>query len=365
MSIKRRIPLVSEILKTKLKLAWEGISFENFENRPTMTSNRLTSCNGYFLQLCGNGNYVNVKTQPRQNSSYLLKKDNKIFCTKQRNDNHLGQLIDIQQNSCAQIISKQFNDVFATSVFGCELSSTNNQCKFCNASTYEGYKYTTKQFSEALTIASNESSPPKSIIINSGSFVDPNKTSFDHLESYVRVAKEHGLERVHVELMPTVNYSEKEIVGLAKKMVNSGVSSVQMNIEIWDEDFRKNLMPYKGKIERKTYLEWFSILTKIFPKNKIYSVIIANLNSANGLQKATEALVEVGVIPSIEILRRITNFSKQFGEYPMSIDELWNVLCETYTLAVNELNLNISELEGCAECGGCNFVSDFVEFAKD
>ena len=350
----------------KFNLAWHGAVFHTNGRQLPKISNRLTSCNGYFLQLPRKGGgHVAVKVHERKDSIFtidLISETTLIVRNTSSGEEFHGQLVmDSKPHS---IISGQMNDVYATSLFGCEFALTKGQCRFCASSPFEGMKFDVNSFRQAMEEVVSRPSGKSCLIINSGSFVDPLATSYELMSSYVQVAKQFGFSKIHIELMPSAGYGEAEIARLAERMWTAGVTSLQVNLEIWDTKNRKRFMPLKSRIDVQTYMRWFHILGKVFPKGKIYSVLLGNLNTSEGLNRAVDALLNVGVVPSIEILRRMTSIWNSIEYLPTPHEELWEkLLFLSQTIATSDV-LSLSDIEGCAACGGCNFLMDIIGHTK-
>lgn len=169
---------------------------------------------------------------------------------------------------------------------------------------------------------------------------------------YIKILKQYKINEVNLELMPP-----KNIETVLKNAKKDGVTSIQFNLEVWDKEKRKKIMPYKGKIPRENYISAISKASQIFGKGKVTSVIMAGLNSESEIREAAYEVLNANGIPSIEIYRPIKgtpfeNFSPNLNISSIKklSDEINILIKEKYTTSIT------NKLEGCYKCKGCSLL---------
>lgn len=169
---------------------------------------------------------------------------------------------------------------------------------------------------------------------------------------YIKILKQYGINEVNLELMPPEN-----IETVLENTKKDGVTSIQFNLEVWDKEKRKEIMPYKGEIPREDYISAISKASRIFGKGKVTSVILAGLNSETEIREAAYEVLNANGIPSLEIYRSIkgTPFKKFSSNFNISSikqlsDEINDLIKEKYTTSIT------NKLEGCYKCKGCTLL---------
>ena len=98
---------------------------------------------------------------------------------------------------------------------------------------------------------------------------------------------------ISVELIPP------KINKYLDPLIDSGVTSLIMNLEFYDESIRRLFCPGKSRIIKKRYFDAFSYaIDKLKPGN-VSSVLIAGIERTELTLEGAEKMVELGVIPTI------------------------------------------------------------------
>lgn len=337
--------------RRRLDLLVRGVDISLIEEGIQRVSGRVSVCNGIFLYEEGKQSGLKVKIASMSpyklvvaGEKYnLLNLDGSIYWAGIKIERELNQ---------GRWIKKQLSGVFAVTLYGCNLVNKNGECNFCSAPKYTGPKMTVDEYIADLEKVKGDSpNSIESMTINAGSLIDERYKGYEKMVSYIRATRDAGVRTINIELMPDDSLSYEEVRTFQKRMQEDGVTSVQYNIEVWDQKKAEEIMPLKGKIPRQTYLLWLQEAVKVFGKGKASSVLLLGLNSVSELSDAVDALLARDVYPSVEIFKALPG--TKFAEYKLEIDYATTLpfidLVRTRTASF----FSKEDGEGCVKCGGC------------
>lgn len=111
---------------------------------------------------------------------------------------------------------------------------------------------------------------------------------------------------------------------------NSGVNEVAFNIEIFDREIAKTVMPGKGEIPLKQYELALKKSSQLFGKENTRSMLIIGLDSQKSFLRGIECLCQLGVTPMISPFRPMDK-----TELSNFVPPTVNYILETYIKAKN------------------------------
>lgn len=107
---------------------------------------------------------------------------------------------------------------------------------------------------------------------------------------------------IYLMSLPPTN---KEVL---KKYQQVGITEVAFNIEIWDRDLARQLMPGKGEISLETYLDILNESTKLWGKTgNVRTALIVGLDKTESLLKGVRILCQNGIQPMLSVFRPMKN----------------------------------------------------------
>lgn len=157
-------------------------------------------------------------------------------------------------------------------------------CKFCDL-PYE-FRYRTKDVDtlvDLVRVALDDPIQPAAHVLISGG----TPRVEDH--SYVRAVYERILDRfrgtpVDIMMVPTGDVMDPEwLQGL-------GVNEISVNLEVWDDDVARRLMPRKHKQGREHYLDYLAMAAAAMGGHRVRSMFMLGLEP---LESTLEGVAEV------------------------------------------------------------------------
>ncbi|MFH1589599.1 MAG: hypothetical protein ABIB43_03470 [archaeon] len=317
------------------------------------TYQRLTSCNGIFLDLESFGEKGKVKVNVNPNSPYFLLQNNEKYFLLDENGTEIVDSVSRQGSQIkSNIFAPQLEGVVAIGLFNCAIPKE-EKCKFCAAGEYDGLKYSEDIFTQELERIQKVENI-KAITVNAGSLITKPDRGYALMSPFIRILKNAKINEINLELMPPdMNSNELEtLLGTAKE---DGVTSMQFNLEVWDPKKRKEIMPYKGQISRNVYLNTISKASNIFGPGKISSVLMAGIDSDKELREGAFEVMDAGGIPSIEPFRPLPNTPLEKSNPNINYRNIIQLTGEIISKLQTMYGVDIKkQFEGCLKCSGCN-----------
>ena len=158
---------------------------------------------------------------------------------------------------------------------------------------------------------------------------------------------------IHVQCMPPTNLRSLEL------LKESGVDTIGVHIECFDQKILKKTAPCKARIDLKHYITVWIECVRLFGFNQVSSFLIAGLGEKNrSTINGAALLCELGVYPFIVPLRPIPGTLLE-GHTPPDTDQTIALYQEVASL-LNASGLSWKNSKaGCVRCGACSGLPDF------
>ncbi|MBW1988811.1 MAG: hypothetical protein JRI97_04615 [Deltaproteobacteria bacterium] len=151
---------------------------------------------------------------------------------------------------------------------------------------------------------------------------------------------------VYVQLCPP------GIPDAARRLAEAGVDAVSYNLEIWDPDLRKALLPEKSRVSREGYLEALEDACAVLGRGQASSWLIAGLEPVSSTMEGIRAVAQTGAVPFVTVFRPLLG-SRLQNEPPPDPDALVPVFEELCRVLAQTGLSPARSKAGCAGCGCC------------
>ena len=109
--------------------------------------------------------------------------------------------------------------------------------------------------------------------------------------------------------------------GILSRLKKAGITEVAFNIEVFDRNKAKTIMPGKGKISMEQYLTSLRNATTIWEKKgKVRSLLIYGFDSDTVFLNGIETLCKNGIEPIISIFRPLYGSDFYYLNPPKTLD---------------------------------------------
>lgn len=278
---------------------------------------------GDLMLNLGKETYVSVNE--KENSPYILKYINGKFCIAKQNkdEEKIDILVDgaeITQppKSTAQTFTikggeereiTNYNNLHMDRIRIQPISGCNNDCRFCDLC---GSKYEEKDVDDlekAYDIVEKQNPGIIENMLISGGTPKETNQSYEYIngvyERFGKIGKEKGYS-VDVMMAPRGMYTadEAEKLGVSTEenyrlffeflRDNVGITDLSVNLELWNEKYREQLIPRKNSYNREEYLKYIDIAVQELGQDVIRSSVIVGLEPVEDSKVAIEELAKRG-----------------------------------------------------------------------
>ena len=198
---------------------------------------------------------------------------------------------------------------------GCQYKTDGLGCRFCEVPPFIS-EYTLNELTCAAEYALT-TIKPRHIMIGGGTV--KNLANLNKILELARFIKSK-IPEMEITLM-SVPPQIKDLNAIKK----AGITDVSFNIEIFDEELAKHLMPAKSEYTRHYYLEVLTEAVKIWNSyGDVRSIVLVGLESTASLLKGINELKKIGVQPVLSVFRPMKR-SALADRLPPPNDYLFNI----------------------------------------
>ena len=256
------------------------------------------------------------------------------------------------------LLQEGVDTLIASITDSCGYVTNGTQCRFCAIShnsknnVKESPASRKNHIKDALRLALQDVKKYASVNLTGGNTFTPDHGALGYIE-FIEAIRNVSDIPICIEMSPPDN-----IIYL-KKLHDAGASAVMMNIEMWNEDDRKYIMPGKSVIQKADYMRAWEDAVRLFGSGNVSSVIIAGLEDESYVREAIVSMTEVGVIPSIMPFR--PNDGSAMQKHPTTNPDLVEGLSKYAAEMIIKKTIPINNLPGCIGCGACSVELDFAK----
>lgn len=240
----------------------------------------------------------------------------------------------------------------------CGYAFTGTQCRFCAIAHHSGHNVCEKpsqraaHIERALFSALHSDNEIQSINLTGGNTTANDRGASRYVE-YINSIRKESTIPICIELSPPGNLSS------LSELKDAGANAVMMNVEIWNHERRKAIMPGKSTIRREEYIKAWEYAVSLFGVGNVSSVIIVGLEESASVKAAIDCMTNLGVVPSIMPFR--PNDGSDMETYatadPQVVDELTRYAAE----CILKNNIYVEHIPGCIGCGACSAELDYIK----
>lgn len=238
----------------------------------------------------------------------------------------------------------------------CAFIKEGKGCKFCGLISAEQLKIVSVDDAvKAVSFALDYNSKYE-VNISGGTCGSPDEAVDFLIEICSKLKRKYHEIIISVECAPPKDLNKLEQLRMA------GASALIINIEIYNDELRKEICPGKGFASFSYYLEALKRGVELFGKGNVSSVIIVGLQPEKDVEKACRELIAKGVIPTLMPFKPLDGTPLQ--NYSLPSDEEYIRLSRNSAKEMKSNRVEIECKSGCAACGACSIDIDLKEIFK-
>ena len=144
-----------------------------------------------------------------------------------------------------------------------------------------------------------------------------------------------------------------------KRLHESGVDSLGMHLEAWNDKVRAKIMPGKAEVPLSYYMDAFKASVKVFGRGQVSTYLLAGLgDTKEELIHASRTLIDLGVYPFVVPFVPVTGTQLENHPAP-NTDFMRSVLSPIGAMLAKAGMSSNTVKAGCARCGACSTLSTF------
>ncbi|NDV22940.1 radical SAM protein [Desulfovibrio sp. JC022] len=185
-------------------------------------------------------------------------------------------------------------------VKGCKFAMLDEGCRFCEIGKANSISFNSIQDVKQLIdyCEANELINFKHILLTGGCAFDE---MWSKLISFIKEISAHTNRPIYY-MTPPVSEARLE------EVKECGVSEIGMNIELWDRNIAKEVMPGKGKFTREEYIQSLRQAVSLFGSSgEVRSLLIVGVEPVENTYAAVDYLSKMKVMPILSPLRLLKN----------------------------------------------------------
>ncbi|MEZ0228224.1 MAG: radical SAM protein [Planctomycetota bacterium] len=248
----------------------------------------------------------------------------------------------------SRVVSAHCETSLYTAIYqgGCDYWQEDQMCQFCAMKIDQTSKWRrVEQIIEVCKVALAEN-PRAEISFGGGTRLTEDKSA-KHKAEAIKALKAECPMPVCVEMAPP------DTDEWLDRLRESGLDSILLNIELWDPEVRRRIMPGKAAITRERYLAALAHSVEVFGASQVSSQIIIGLERIEDTLEAVRAVAGVGAIPLPVVFRPLPGTPLAADPTP-PLEDVVRVFAETARLMKQRALDGVDSRSGCALCGACS-----------
>ncbi len=197
----------------------------------------------------------------------------------------------------------------------CIFKTLKNNCKFCNLPVSR-FDYQLEDIYEVIDFYLKQGGFRHILIGGASEPISKEKTTIITLAKYIRSKTDMP---IYLMCLPIQDIS------VLKELYDAGITEIGFNIEIWNDESARRIMPGKGSIPRQDYLTALKNAKKIW-KNPyaVRSILVVGLEETKYIVDAVQTLSSEGIMPILSIFRPLPH-SQMSNSVPPTNDYLYSL----------------------------------------
>lgn len=246
----------------------------------------------------------------------------------------------------SKIIQRNNNRIRIRHNSVCIFKEHGKGCLFCHAKNEASYFLGLEDIRETFLFYLNNVNFDQ-IMIGGASNDRTNESST--IKEIIRFIRDYTNKKIYIMTIPPSNFDE---IIEYKRL---GANEIAFNIEIFNKDIAKKIMPEKGMICREDYLSALKTAVNVFGKSgEVRSMLIIGLEPLESFTEAIEALCKIGVYPMITPFRPMHQTKLENFVPPTLLD------CQRYMKSAVEIcikyNITLGPSDPYSQNNTLNFV---------
>ncbi len=291
------------------------------------------------------------------NKLYLLKNDNRIceikvtvaptwYEKRTTNGTYMRDVFNVHGRNT--LAFSKYSD--------CEYVTRGLKCKFCSISVntlqHDNIDTRINDILETLESAF-EYNPDYSIALSEGTKAGRDRGALFFAKIAKSIVDKFGIKHISAELAPP------EEMKYIDSMIENGITSIIMNIELYDNNLRQAICPGKSEISFEHYIECLSYAVKLVGVGNVSSVLIAGIEPISNTIECAKILLGKGIVPIVIPFKPYDNC--EFSSKPVTNPRILEEIHDAIEKESFRIGFPRTLPHSCIACGACNLQNKYIE----
>lgn len=232
----------------------------------------------------------------------------------------------------------------------CDYYRQGKQCKFCSMGEYASNNALPApvlpiSIAREMIQTALQFNPNYELALSGGTCCNPD-SSVRYYAEICEQAQICGANYISVETAPPRDLC------CIQQLRQHGATAIIMNMEIADENLRRDICPGKSFIPKEHYLHAYEKAVNAFGAGNVSCVLIAGLQKAESIIHMAETLIEIGVIPTIIPFKPLDKCD--LSDYPTTNPKEVILIATEVERLLQRYGMVAKLQRGCTKCNGCS-----------
>ena len=253
-----------------------------------------------------------------------------------------------------EVLSVHLTNILAVALNDqCLFKTTSEGCRFCGLEAGRSpVKKDPSRIAQVIKGLESRGYKFTELNINSGTLEGPDRGAEVYMEVIREVRKVSSIP-IAAQICPPANLS------YFQHLCEAGLQTISFNIEIFDDEIRREICPGKSRISMPEYLLALEEAVKIFGRNQVSSWLIAGLEPKESTIAGAEAIARTGAIPFVTVFRPLLGTSME-DLSPPPVEDLLDIFEELKKIFTKYQLNPFASTCGCVNCDCCSALTEML-----
>lgn len=227
----------------------------------------------------------------------------------------------------------------------CHYYNNERNCKFCSMGKYHLQDILDEKIVAEMINRALDYNPNYEVALSGGTCSAPDHT-LKYFSNICKRINHNGNRYISVEAAPPEDFGD--IIALKE----SGATAMIMNLEIVNEDLRKQICPGKSSISKIHYMKAYKKAVDVFGIGNVSCVLISGIQNNSDIECFCKELVSIGVVPTIIPFKPLDGCEMNTHTCADPMDLIKISMKVDGLMDLN--GLDADKQQGCTKCNGCS-----------
>jgi radical SAM protein (TIGR04043 family) len=254
-----------------------------------------------------------------------------------------------------QVVQVHFTDILASALSDfCIFKAEGKGCKYCALRTGPASRNKDpKDIAYCVAHLEGAGLHFSELNLNAGTLPGEDRGAGLYLKTIQEIRKVSNIP-IAAQICPPEDFR------WIKDLYEAGLNTISFNLEVYDEQCRKEICPGKSAIPRERYFEAMEYAVKLFGRNQVSSWLIIGLEPVESTIAGSDPIAAIGAIPFVSVFRPLTGTELE-NKLPPAVDDVVRVFKKIGEI-LKKYQLDPKDsTNGCVRCNCCSALMETME----